>query len=105
MGDAMKPTRTELQYCIATCNGQEYMIWQMAKVFQIRRRDDPVMRCGGSLVGAAGNAERAVELILSDSRGTKVELGDWQVVGVLEAIPQPPVPRRQYRKRELDPRS
>jgi hypothetical protein len=98
----MKPKRTELQYCFATCNEREYMIWQMASVFQIRRRYDPILRCG-SLVGAAADAEHAVELILSDSHGSEVELGDWQVVEGLEALPQPPVPRRQYRKRKPDP--
>ena len=99
----MKPKRTELQYCFATCNEREYMIWQMASVFQIRRRDDPIMRCG-SLVGAAADAEHAVELILSDSHGSRVELGDWQVVEGLEAIPQLPAANR-YRKRKFNPRT
>ena len=79
------------------------MIWQMASVFQIRRRNDPIMRCG-SLVGAAADAEHAVKLILSDSHGSRVEIGDWQVVEGLEAIPQLPA-ANQARKRKLNPRT
>ena len=95
----MRQKKTELQYCFATCNQREYMIWQMASVFHIRRRDDPIIRCG-SLVGAAADAEHAVELILSDSHGSRVELGNWQVVEGLAAIPQLPAAKRSSRLTE-----
>ena len=94
----MRPERAELAICHATCNDQEYLILKIAKVLQIRRRDDPVLRCG-SLVGAALSAEQAVRLIQADSRGSSVELGPWQENVEMDALPQlPRVPKPRKRR-------
>ena len=94
----MKPERAELTYCRATCNNREYLILKIAKVFQIRRRDDPVLRCG-SLVGAVSNADQAASLILADSHGSAVEIGPWHERVEMDAVPQPPrVPTPRKRR-------